>query len=45
MKYDSLLKKPHLLRCSVVRLCDAISIASPRSLAAALHINPYLQKT
>ena len=24
--------KAHLLRCSVVRLCDAILIASPRSL-------------
>ena len=32
------MKKPHLLRCSLVRLCDAISIASPRSLACASHL-------
>ena len=40
---SSLLKKPHLLRCSVVRLCDAIPIASPRSLLRVLHMRLFQQ--
>jgi putative exosortase-associated protein (TIGR04073 family) len=40
---NNLLKKPHLPRCSVVRLCDAIPIAPPRSLPRALHLSLFQQ--
>ncbi len=43
MSPNGLLEKSHLLRCSVVRLCDAIPIAPPRSLPRALHLRFFQQ--
>ena len=37
-------KQAHLLCCSLVRLCDAIPIASPRLLGCAAYLGPLRQK-